>query len=70
MHCRVAGAAASEPGQLRMRQAAGVDVQLSQIAREPDNSMSVVIKAMWDKVGLNTTITAMERLALELVELG
>jgi ABC-type transport system substrate-binding protein len=41
----------------------GVDVQLSQIAREPDNSMSVVLKAMWDKVGLNTTITAMERLA-------
>ena len=37
-----------------------VEVTLSNICREPDNSMALVVKAMWDAVGLKTAIDCQE----------
>ena len=37
-----------------------VDVAILIIAREPDPSVAVVVKSMWDAVGLNTTIEAQD----------
>ena len=37
-----------------------VEVTLMNIAREPDNSMTLVIKQMWDAVGLETTLNPLE----------
>ena len=40
-----------------------VAVEINQISREPDNTMAIVIKEMWDEVGLKTTVNSLERLA-------
>ena len=37
-----------------------VEVTLSNICREPDNSMALVVKAMWDAVGLKTSLDCQE----------
>ena len=37
-----------------------VEVKLNHIAREPDNGMALVVKAMWDAVGIKTEISAQE----------
>ena len=37
-----------------------VEVKLMNIAREPDNSMTLVIKQMWDAVGIQTTLNPLE----------
>jgi peptide/nickel transport system substrate-binding protein len=41
----------------------GTDVRLTVISRQPDLPQAEVIKSMWDKVGLRTTIDAIERIA-------
>jgi peptide/nickel transport system substrate-binding protein len=40
-----------------------VEVTLINICREPDNSMALIIKAMWDAVGINTTLDCQEVVA-------
>jgi peptide/nickel transport system substrate-binding protein len=41
----------------------GVDVSLTVISRNPDLPQAEVLKSMWDKAGLRTTIDAIERIA-------
>jgi ABC-type transport system substrate-binding protein len=40
-----------------------VEVRFFFISREPDNSLALVVKAMWDDVGIKTTLEHQERLA-------
>jgi peptide/nickel transport system substrate-binding protein len=40
----------------------GVEVGLSFIAREPDNTIGQIIKEMWDAVGIKTELRGLERL--------
>ncbi|HEX8966402.1 MAG TPA: ABC transporter substrate-binding protein [Chloroflexota bacterium] len=42
----------------------GVDVTLTIINREIDNQEAAMLKEMWDKISIRTTIDAMERVAL------
>jgi peptide/nickel transport system substrate-binding protein len=42
----------------------GLDLKLTLIAREPDQSTAVVMKQMWDQVGLRTTVDPIERNAV------
>jgi ABC-type transport system substrate-binding protein len=37
-----------------------VEVELNHIAREPDASMALVLKALWDEVGIKTSILAQD----------
>lgn len=41
----------------------GVTIKLYSIHREPDNSVAVLLKSMWDAAGIKTEIKAIERLA-------
>jgi peptide/nickel transport system substrate-binding protein len=41
----------------------GTDVKLTVISRQPDLPQAEVVKSMWDKAGLRTTIDAIERIA-------
>ncbi len=41
----------------------GLDITLDHISRAEDSRVAQVAKDMWDKVGIRTTISAMERLA-------
>jgi peptide/nickel transport system substrate-binding protein len=41
----------------------GTDIRLTVISRQPDLPQAEVVKSMWDKVGLRTTIDAIERIA-------
>jgi ABC-type transport system substrate-binding protein len=43
--------------------AGGVDLTLSVITRQPELRIGEMVKAMWDKVGIRTTLESMERLA-------
>jgi peptide/nickel transport system substrate-binding protein len=40
----------------------GVEVELFNISREPDNTFAELVKAMWDKVGIRTQLKSLERL--------
>ncbi len=41
----------------------GVNISLTHINRDEDNKIAQMVKDMWDKVGIKTTIDSMERLA-------
>jgi peptide/nickel transport system substrate-binding protein len=41
----------------------GLDISLTHINRDEDNKIAQMVKEMWDKAGIRTTIDAMERLA-------
>jgi peptide/nickel transport system substrate-binding protein len=41
----------------------GIDVPLNFIARDPDRQIAEIAKAMWDSVGIRTTLDSMERAA-------
>lgn len=41
----------------------GVEVTLSVITRQPEMRIGEMVKAMWDEVGIKTTLESMERLA-------
>jgi peptide/nickel transport system substrate-binding protein len=42
----------------------GIDIKLTVNAREPEQSLSQVMKQMWDQAGIRTTIEQLERTAL------
>ena len=42
----------------------GIDVEFLVIAREVDKLQAEMLKSMWDAIGLRTTVTSMERVAL------
>jgi peptide/nickel transport system substrate-binding protein/glutathione transport system substrate-binding protein len=42
----------------------GIDVEFLVIAREVDKLQAEMLKSMWEAIGLRTTVTAMERVAL------
>jgi peptide/nickel transport system substrate-binding protein len=56
---------ASNPNRARelVAEAGGATVDLLVIGREPDVTVAELIKSMWDAVGINTNIRALERLA-------
>lgn len=41
----------------------GVDITLSVITRQPELRIGEMVKSMWDKMGIRTTLESMERLA-------